>query len=94
MTFTKDEAAKVAALARLSLDDDKLELFASQFQDILGYMDTLNELDTAGVDPLYSPARKETAYREDKARQIRSREEILANAPEQDGQFFIVPKIV
>ncbi len=94
MTFTKDEAAKVAALARLSLNDDKLKLFASQFQGILGYMDTLNELDTAGVEPLYSPTRKETAYREDKTRTIRSREEILANAPEQDGQFFIVPKIV
>lgn len=94
MKITPEDAARIAALARLQLDEDKRELFAHQFESILGYMDTLAELDTTGVEPLYSPTEHSTPWREDVPERHCTRDEILSNAPEDDGQFFIVPKIV
>ncbi len=93
MKISKDEVARVAALARLKCSDDQLELYARQLGDILQYMDTLNELETEGVEPLYSPIAHQRAFREDEARQESSREEVLSNAPETDGTYFIVPKV-
>lgn len=94
MKISPEEVAKVASLSRLDLPEDKLELFAGQLGDILAYMDKLGELDTDDVEPLYSPVKHTTVMRRDEARKEYRREDILANAPEQDGQFFIVPRIV
>lgn len=94
MKITVEEAARIAKLARLRLDQPTLELFARQFGDILGYMDALNELDTSRIDPLYGPFVRPTPLREDRAGRRCRREEILSQAPETDGQFFIVPRIV
>lgn len=94
MKISPEEVAKVARLSRLDLAEDKLELFAGQLGDILAYMDKLGELDTDDVEPLYSPVKHTTVLRRDEVRKDYRREEILANAPKQDGQFFIVPRIV
>lgn len=94
MKLSADDAAKIAKLARLDLDQDKLERFAGQFSDILQYMDKLAEVDTTGVEPMYSPSEHATVFREDVAVKTRERDQVLANAPEDDGSFFIVPKIV
>lgn len=94
MSISIDEVAKVAGLARLNLEPEKVQQFAAQFNDILGYIQKLNELDTTGVEPLYSPVTHGTVFREDEVRQEFSREEILGNAPETDGSYFIVPRIV
>lgn len=94
MKISKEQVATIARLARLDLDDDKLERFAGQFGDILDYMDLLGEVDTTGVDPLYSPAEHGTVLRADEVRTHCTREDLLANAPEADGQFFVVPRIV
>jgi aspartyl-tRNA(Asn)/glutamyl-tRNA(Gln) amidotransferase subunit C len=94
MKITKDEVQTVAKLARLELDGDKLGLFAGQFNEILDYMELLGELDTDAVEPLYSPVTHTTRMREDTPRKDFTREEVLSNAPEADGRFFTVPKIV
>ncbi|BDQ35235.1 Asp-tRNA(Asn)/Glu-tRNA(Gln) amidotransferase subunit GatC [Pseudodesulfovibrio portus] len=94
MKISPEKVAGIARLARLDLDQDKLELFAGQVGDILDYMDKLGELDTDAVEPMYSPVAHTTVLRKDEVRKDYRREEVLANAPEQDGQFFIVPRIV
>ncbi|MFZ5426948.1 MAG: Asp-tRNA(Asn)/Glu-tRNA(Gln) amidotransferase subunit GatC [Thermodesulfobacteriota bacterium] len=94
MTFTPEQAAKVAALARLKLPEEKLERLAAQMGDILSYMDTLAACDTSGVEPLYSPVEHGTPLRPDVAVKNFQRADILAQAPESDGRFFVVPKIV
>lgn len=94
MKISPEEVAKVARLSRLDLPQDKLELFAGQLGDILSYMDKLGELDTEAVEPMYSPVKHTTVLRKDEARKDFTRDEVLSNAPEQDGQFFIVPRIV
>jgi len=94
MKITPEQVAKVAKLSRLDLPQEKLELFAGQLGDILDYMDKLGELDTDSVEPMYSPVSHTTVFRKDEMKKEYSREEVLSNAPEQDGQFFIVPRIV
>lgn len=94
MKITREEVAKVASLSRLNLTDEKLDLFARQFNDILEYMDLLNSAATDGVAPLYSPVEQPTPMREDEPVKRFTRADILSNAPKTDGAFFIVPKIV
>lgn len=94
MKISPEQVAKVAQLSRLDLPQDKLELFAGQLGDILAYMDKLGELNTDDVEPMYSPVKHTTVLRKDEVRKDYAREDVLSNAPEQDGQFFIVPRIV
>ncbi|MES9997502.1 Asp-tRNA(Asn)/Glu-tRNA(Gln) amidotransferase subunit GatC [Desulfovibrio aminophilus] len=94
MKISREEVLRVARLARLELSEDKVELFAGQVGDILDYIDQLNRLDTEGVEPMYGPGSKTTLLRPDAVRRECGREQVLANAPETDGAFFIVPRIV
>lgn len=92
--ISPEDVAHMAALSRLSVSREEQALFARQFGDILRYMDVLAQVDTENVKPLYSPAQHASAGREDQAANRRTRQEVLANAPEQDGEYFIVPRIV
>jgi len=94
MKISPQEVARIAALARLGIDQDSLEPFAAQFNEILDYMDLLGQADTTGVEPLYSPVDGPARLREDVATGGYSREELLASAPQTDGVHFVVPKIV
>lgn len=84
----------MAALSRLIISADEENLFCRQFGEILGHVDILSGLDTNGIEPLYSPVQHPGFTREDYARDIRTRDDILANAPETDGESFIVPRII
>lgn len=81
-------------LAKLSPDEKTLEKISHQFADIINYIDTLSEANTENVAPLYSPVFHESAVREDIAFRRQVPEQILKNAPETDGTYFIVPRIV
>lgn len=94
MTITPEEISKIALLSRLKLDASRLELFSGQFNAILDHMADLNRVDTAAVEPMYSPSEHGTVFREDVVRKDCSREAILSNAPDSDGRFFRVPKII
>lgn len=89
-----EEVRHMAWLSRLAINAEEELLFARQFQKILGHMEVLNNVDTSDVEPLYSPLDIPSATRQDNADNLRSRCEILANAPETDGEAFIVPRIV
>lgn len=93
-TISQADVAHMATLSRLHVSPDEQALFARQFGDILAYMDVLAEVDTTGIEPLYSPVQHEGTLREDEARHLRSREAVLANAPHGDGEYFVVPRIV
>ena len=103
MKESLERVLAVASLARLDLTEgldpagmeEALERYASEFKDIVALMDTLGEVNTEGVEPLYWPlAVPPAAPREDVAAKHNTRGELLAGAPEQDGRFFVVPKIV
>ena len=84
----------MADLSRLKLSDAEVEKFGRQFAVILGYMKVLNKVDAGQADPLYSCAEQTAAEREDIADNRRSQKEVLANAPETDGEYFLVPRII
>lgn len=94
MHITTSDVDKIATLARLEIDENQAPVFAAQMDTILAYMDTLNELDTSAIEPMYSPVNHATVLREDETIQRYTRKQILENAPEEDGTYFIVPKIV
>ncbi len=84
----------MAMLSRLLITPGEETLFQRQFGDILGHIAVLESVDTERIEPLYSPVQHAGASRLDEARDIRARSEILANAPETDGECFLVPRII
>ncbi|MCL2123888.1 MAG: Asp-tRNA(Asn)/Glu-tRNA(Gln) amidotransferase subunit GatC [Desulfovibrionaceae bacterium] len=94
MGITREHVAHMAQLAKLELDEMTQERFARQFSVILRYMDALNAVDTQGVEALYQPVQHSAAARPDQIEASLDREKLLDGAPEQDGQHFVVPRIV
>ncbi len=93
-TINIEDVQRMATLARLEITDETKALFAGQFADILNYMDVLAHVDTDNIEPLYSPIVHEGILREDVAQNKAKRAEVLSNAPRDDEQYFIVPRIV
>jgi aspartyl-tRNA(Asn)/glutamyl-tRNA(Gln) amidotransferase subunit C len=91
-----DEAQvrKVAKLARLDLSDSEVQEFAGQLSAILDYVERMNQLDTKDVEPLAHCLPINNVFREDVAKESLGTERTLANAPQRDGSFFKVPKIL
>ena len=92
--ITRDDVAKVATLARLKLSEDELETFTSQLDEVLEYVDILNEVDTDDVEPMAHAAELTDVFRQDETRESLPRDQALANAPKTDGHFFLVPQIL
>lgn len=94
MKITKDEVIHVANLARLDMDEDSIDTFASQIGKILEYVDTLNRVNTEGVKPTFHAVSLTNAFREDSEKEHLDRDAALANAPEKEDGNFIVPKVI
>lgn len=91
-----DEAQvrKVAKLSRLKLTDAEVREFAGQLSAILEYVEKMNELNTDNVVPLAHCLPISNVFREDEVGESLGTEKTLANAPQRDGEFFKVPKIL
>jgi len=92
--ISKNEVAYVSHLARLSFSEEETGKFTSQLNDILLYMDKLNEVDTTGVEPMTHAISRKNAFREDTVVASLPSEASLANAPEVRGSCFQVPKVI
>lgn len=82
----------VGILAKLELSDEEKEQAKKDMANMLDYIDTLNELDTSGVEPMSHVFPVNNVFREDVVTNGDDREEILANAPEVKEGAFVVPK--
>jgi aspartyl-tRNA(Asn)/glutamyl-tRNA(Gln) amidotransferase subunit C len=89
-----EQVRQVAKLSRLDLGEDEIAQFSGQLSAILEYIEKLNQLDTSKVEPLAHCLPINNCLREDIVKQSLGNEKTLANAPQSDGQFFIVPKIL
>jgi len=91
-----DEAQvrKVAKLSRLDLTEAEVEEFTGQLSAIIDYVEKMNELDTEGVEPLAHCLPINNVFRDDSIKESLGTEKTLANAPQRDGEFFKVPKIL
>ncbi|MDF1577964.1 MAG: Asp-tRNA(Asn)/Glu-tRNA(Gln) amidotransferase subunit GatC [Desulfurivibrionaceae bacterium] len=94
MKITIDQVKYVAGLARLELKPEEAEEMAGQLDRILSYVDKLNELDTSAVEPTTHAISITNAFRADERRESLARDKALANSPRQNGEAFVVPKII
>lgn len=84
----------VAHLARLELTGEECRIYQEQLDDILEYVQTLNEVDVEGVEPMAHPLPRTNVLRSDTPAPGLDREQVLANAPQARNQQFVVPLIV
>ena len=94
MSIDKNQVKKVAKLARISLDDKKLESLSKDLVSILNFVEELNKLDTKKTDPLTSVIDKTLVTRKDEIIDGKIKDQILKNSPDKNEEFFIVPKVV
>lgn len=95
MAISKEDVKYTAALSRIEMSDKELEDFTVQLNKILEYMKKLNELNTDNVQPTSHILDIKNVMREDKnTNESLSNEEAMKMAPEKEGQFFKVPKII
>jgi len=92
--LTRADVEHVAYLARLGLTEEELARLEGQLNHILDQYAKLAELDTDAIPPTAQTIELENILREDVARPSMAPEDVLANAPQRDGDFFVVPAIL
>ncbi len=92
--ITKNEVGYVAHLARLHISEEEKEKFTSQLNDILGYIDKLNRVDTSDVESTTHAIYLNNAFRDDVIKESLNSDLALANAPDEKGHFFRVPRVI
>jgi aspartyl-tRNA(Asn)/glutamyl-tRNA(Gln) amidotransferase subunit C len=104
MSVSEQDVAHVAELANLELTDSEKSAMLRDLNAVLGYFAQLNELDTTSVAPMTQvfaaetesgePAANASSLRADEVAPSLSRQQVLASAPDTDGAFFRVPKVI
>ena len=94
MKITKKEVAHIAELARLSFSGKEMELFTEQLNQILVYMEKLNEIDTSEIKPTYHALDLINVFRDDQIKPSLSTQKVLFNAPQSDKDMVTVPRII
>tara|TARA_B100001250_G_C19526312_1_gene668257 strand:+ start:447 stop:734 length:288 start_codon:yes stop_codon:yes gene_type:complete len=92
--ISKSDVKKVATLSRIDIPDNDLETFTSQLKKILDYIEQLNSIDTENINPTTRAVEVVNSFRDDIVEQTNVREDLLDNAPEREGEFYKVPKIL
>lgn len=92
--ITPEDVRHVARLARLSMDEHQLRQFAGQLESILEYVATIDQVDIEHVEPLAHPLPLTNVLRDDLPANPLPLADVLRNAPETDGPFFKVPKVI
>jgi aspartyl-tRNA(Asn)/glutamyl-tRNA(Gln) amidotransferase subunit C len=86
--------AHLAHLSRLNVAPEKMDKLVADMQDLVGFVEKLNELDTTGTEPLMHMGDSMNVLRSDEVKGSIDRAEALKNAPAQNGEFFKVPKVI
>ena len=92
--ITPEQVRDVARLSRLTVDEDELPRLTVQLESILHYVAKVGEVDVTGVEPMAHALPLRNVLREDVAGPVLPLEQVLRNAPETDGPFFKVPKVI
>ena len=92
--ISADDVRKVAQLARLDLPQERIATYTGQLERILEYVAHLQQVDTEGVPPTTRAVEVVNVTREDRVEPTPVREELLDQAPQREGDFFRVPRIL
>ncbi len=94
MTITQETIQYVAALAKLNVSEEEKKEIAKDLDHILDYIETMNELDTEGIEPMSHVLPVKNVFREDVVINQDNRDQLIKNAPKQKDGCFAVPKTV
>ena len=94
MTIDLKTIKHISKLSRISVDDKKADKLAGDLNSIFDFIEKLNELNTDKVEPLTSVAETTLKFRTDEVKSKDIRNQILKNSPEENEDFFVVPKVV
>jgi len=94
MSIDKDTVKHIAKLARISLDEKKINSLSKDLSSIMKFIEKLNELNTEKTVPLTSIINASLRSRKDEVSDEKIRDQILKNSPEKNEEFFVVPKVL
>ncbi|MDA9652720.1 Asp-tRNA(Asn)/Glu-tRNA(Gln) amidotransferase subunit GatC [bacterium] len=94
MTIDLKTIKHISKLSRISVDDTKADKLAGDLNSIFDFIEKLNELNTDNIEPLTSVAETTLKLRADEVKSENIRGQILKNSPEDNEDFFVVPKVV
>ena len=94
MLIDKDTVKHISKLARISLDEKKINSLSKDLSSIMQFIGKLNELNTDKTTPLTSIINASLKSRKDEVKDGKIRDQILKNSPEKNEEFFVVPKVV
>ena len=94
MPISRAEVVHIAALARIGITEEDIDLYAGQLSDIIDQFEILNELDTSGVEPTGHAGELRGVMRDDTPADSLSPDAALSNAPRRDGEFFRVKAVL
>jgi len=94
MSIDKDTVKHISKLARISLDEKKVDSLSKDLTSIMRFIENLNKLNTDKIEPLTSIINASLKSRKDEIIDGKIRDEILKNSPEKNEEFFVVPKVI
>jgi|TARA_B110000114_G_scaffold146352_1_gene155795 aspartyl-tRNA(Asn)/glutamyl-tRNA(Gln) amidotransferase subunit C len=94
MTINLKTIKHISKLSRISVDDEKAKKLVQNMNSIFDFIEKLNELNTNNVDPLTSVAETTLRLRVDEVKSGNIREQVLKNSPDENEDFFVVPRVV
>lgn len=99
MSVTREQVARIASLARITMSEDELDRMAPELNNILGFIEQLSEVDTSAVEPMTAVIPNTLRLRDDVVDADpltggNRRDDVLANAPVAEHGFFGVPKVI
>ena len=94
MSIDKDKIKHISKLARISVDEKKIDNLSKDLTSIFKFIEQLNELDTNNIKPLSSILNEPLRFRKDEITDGKIREKILDNSPQKNEEYFVVPKVI
>ncbi len=94
MSIDKDTVKHISKLARISLDEKKINSLSKDLSSIMKFIEKLNKLNTDNITPLTSIINTSLKSRIDEVKDGKIRDQILKNSPEKNEEFFVVPKVI
>lgn len=94
MSVDKDTVRRIARLARLKLEEDRVEPMMQELNDILTWVEQLKEVDVEGIPPMTSVVEQRLKMRDDVVTETNNAAALMRNAPGGEDNFFVVPKVV
>ena len=94
MSIDKDTVKHISKLARISLEGKKIDNLSKDLSSIMKFIENLNKLNTDNTNPLTSIIDASLKSRKDEIKEEKIRDQILKNSPEENKEFFVVPKVI